>query len=116
MSFYNDIKCETNGYKHNSRCRYTHGYLCEDCYRFIPKGSLEFFVTEEITSIWMVLRRGESEINLTKELEELKDLVYHTNRYLRELNKQELESERDRIYGLLRKHNLKSSDCAIILK
>jgi len=41
--------------RHNHRCRYTHGYLCEDCRQFFPRDSVTYRSTELLSSLWMVL-------------------------------------------------------------
>lgn len=40
---------------HNSRINFTNGILCEDCGRFIKKGTLEYFMTSGIFDIRMAI-------------------------------------------------------------
>ncbi len=40
---------------HNSRCRYTNGYLCTDCGEFFSNESSVYRATELLTSLHMVL-------------------------------------------------------------
>ena len=40
---------------HNARCRYLHGYYCEDCDTFFHKDSDTYRSDELLQSIWMVL-------------------------------------------------------------
>ena len=40
---------------HNQRCRYTHGFYCEDCHTFFDKNSATYRSGEMLSSIWMVL-------------------------------------------------------------
>lgn len=40
---------------HNQRCRYTHGFYCEDCKTFFPVDSPTYRSDELLSSIWMVL-------------------------------------------------------------
>lgn len=40
---------------HNKRKRYSNGYYCNDCSRFISKDSPEYRQGELLSSIWMVL-------------------------------------------------------------
>ncbi len=41
--------------KHNQRCRYTHGFFCENCSTFFDKASATYRSGELLSSIWMVL-------------------------------------------------------------
>ena len=38
---------------HNHRCRYTHGFYCEDCNEFFPKKSATYRSGEYMSSLWM---------------------------------------------------------------
>ena len=40
---------------HNQRCRYTHGFYCEDCETFFDKDSSTYRSGELLSSIWMTL-------------------------------------------------------------
>ena len=40
---------------HNARCRYTHGFYCEDCHTFFPKDSPTYRSGELLHSLWAVL-------------------------------------------------------------
>ena len=40
---------------HNQRCRYTHGFYCEDCNTFFDTGSATYRSGEMLDSIWTVL-------------------------------------------------------------
>lgn len=40
---------------HSHRCRYTHGFYCEDCATFFDKDSPTYRSGELLSSIWMVL-------------------------------------------------------------
>lgn len=41
--------------KHNQKCRYTHGFYCEDCNQFFSKDSTVYRSTELLSNIYMVL-------------------------------------------------------------
>ncbi len=41
--------------QHNQRCRYEHGFYCEDCKTFFGKDSSTYRKGELLFSIWMVL-------------------------------------------------------------
>jgi hypothetical protein len=43
-------ECRNQKYPHNQRCRYTHGFQCDDCGTFIHKDSEEYLRTEELNS------------------------------------------------------------------
>ncbi len=49
--------------KHNNKCRYTHGFYCEDCNKFFSKGSLIYRSTELLCDIWMVLHNINADRN-----------------------------------------------------
>lgn len=54
---------------HNQRCRYTHGFYCEDCNVFFSKHSPTYRSSELLSSIWMVLNNinaARSRTNLPK--------------------------------------------------
>lgn len=38
---------------HNKRCRYAHGFFCEDCGTFFPKESATYRSGEYLSSLWM---------------------------------------------------------------
>ena len=40
---------------HNKRCRYTHGFYCEDCKTFFPKDSPTYRQDELMSSLWMAI-------------------------------------------------------------
>lgn len=40
---------------HTQRCRYTHGFYCEDCDTFFGAGSATYRSGEMLSSIWTVL-------------------------------------------------------------
>ena len=40
---------------HNQRCRYAHGFFCEDCNTFFARNSATYRSGELLRSIWMVL-------------------------------------------------------------
>jgi hypothetical protein len=40
-------ECRKQPYPHNQRCRYTHGFQCDDCNTFFPRESEEYIRTEE---------------------------------------------------------------------
>jgi hypothetical protein len=108
MNYLDSISCQSEGYVHNKRARFTHGYLCETCERFIPKDSLEYFMTEELSSIWMALnnrevkfRRGEIDFDLADELKELKSRLLDKP-YLRGLSFDDAINFRIEVYSLLK--------------
>lgn len=41
--------------EHNQRCRYGHGFFCEDCGTFFPKASPTYRGGELLCTLWMVL-------------------------------------------------------------
>lgn len=48
-------KCIRKGHEHNSRRRYTDGFLCNDCGEFFSKDSPTYRSGELLSSLWMVL-------------------------------------------------------------
>jgi len=54
MSEANEVERVVNC-RHNARCRYTHGFYCEDCETFFSKDSPTYRAGELLSSIWMVL-------------------------------------------------------------
>lgn len=65
---------------HNARCRYTHGFYCEDCSTFFPKESATYRSDELLSSIRMVLNNINVDLvraNKSKdeEIENLMDII-----------------------------------------
>ncbi len=48
-------ECENRKWPHNQRCRYSHGFLCEDCGEFFPKDSATYIRYELPSTISMVV-------------------------------------------------------------
>jgi len=49
------IECENRQRPHNARCRYSNGFLCEDCGEFFPKDSPTYIRYELPMDLWMVV-------------------------------------------------------------
>ena len=54
---------------HNQRCRYTHGFHCEDCDTFFPIESATYRSGELLCSLWMVMNN----INVDRHRNDLPD-------------------------------------------
>lgn len=118
-SYYSSLKCT-----HNKRCRYTTGFQCEEegCRRFIQRGTLEYFICEESSSIWMALHnrgvkfhRGESNVDISDELKEFKDKLFN-NEYLRNLTESEAEEFMNKTYELLNTKEIKRDEACKTLR
>ena len=59
-------ECITDGYRHNSRCRYTDGFFCEDCNTFFHKDSPTYRGGELLSSIHMVIGNIKSDFIIAK--------------------------------------------------
>lgn len=46
---------------HNARCRFTHGFLCEDCDTFFAKDSPVYRAGELLSSLWLALNNINAE-------------------------------------------------------
>ncbi len=123
-SYLKSIGCGTK-HVHNRRARYTNGFSCEDCGRFIDKETLEYFMTEGHSSVWMALhnrgvsfRRGESDSDISDELKELKELKDVLDDYDLLLGMSETECVElyFKTNDLLSKNNVSGKESAIILK
>lgn len=51
----NKDKCERNGFPHNRRARYPHGFFCEDCCTFFPFDSDTYRRYEYTDTLYMVV-------------------------------------------------------------
>ena len=49
------MRINTKHCSHNQKCRYTHGFYCEECGTFFPKESATYRSGEYLSSLWMVL-------------------------------------------------------------
>lgn len=48
-------ECEGRKWPHNNRCRYTHGFKCEDCGTFFPIESIGYKRHEYPSTLWMAI-------------------------------------------------------------
>jgi len=48
-------ECEKRTWPHNHRCRYTHGFECEDCGVFFPIDSIGYKRHEHPSTLWMAI-------------------------------------------------------------
>lgn len=110
-NFLSNLNCKTG---HNARRRYTHGYSCEDCGRFIDKDSLEYFMTEGHSTIWMVLHNRNIDKELQEELKSLKNRLFD-NHYLYNMPKFEAEIFKKQTYEILSRHNILESEAELPL-
>jgi len=102
---------------HNARCRYTHGYQCEDCNRFIKKDTLEYFMTEGYSDIWMALHNRGTKGVLHNDLNALKiKLATFNNDYIKTLTEKEAEIFMTETYGMLSIHNVLDTEATVTLK
>ena len=65
---------------HNRRCRFTHGYYCEDCNCFFEKAGPTYRSTELMSKIWMVLNNINVELKdagktVDEEVAQLKERI-----------------------------------------
>lgn len=54
-------ECETQEYPHNHRCRFIHGFFCNDCGTFFPKDRQTFMRYEYMFTLWGVLHTIQTE-------------------------------------------------------
>jgi len=47
--------------RHNARCRYTHGFFCEDCCTFFGKDSPTYRSDELLSTLWCVMHNINTE-------------------------------------------------------
>lgn len=106
------LKC-----RHNARCRYTHGYQCEDCNKFIKQGTLEYFMTEGCSDIWMALHNRGIKGVLHNDLNALKiKLATFNNDYIKTLTEKEAEIFMTETYDILSLHNVLDTEATVTLK
>lgn len=110
MSYKNTLPC-----MHNARCRYTHGYYCEDCGDFINKGTLEYFMTEGVIDIWMAIHNRSTEYKLNEKLTDLKESLFDKN-YLNSLNEAGAIEFRKNVYDILGRHGILDNEATVELK
>lgn len=118
MKYIANIKCGTKRkHPHNARCRYTHGYKCEDCGEFIKSGTLEYFMTESISGIWMTLNNRHIKHELPKDVKELMDKIWTSDDdFIYNLTETEAEEFRIDTYAILAKHGIIDDESSITLK
>ena len=101
--------------KHNARCRYIHGFYCEDCKTFFPKESPTYRKEELIDSIWMVLNNINVE-RLRAKKKPYKDVEYMQNKIgigIKHKNYEEIISEAEKI---MKKYKVNSDSATVTLK
>ena len=102
-----EIKCQHRGY----RTRFTSGFSCHECGKFIPYGTLEHFREEEANSLYWALHNvrarfilGQREKGLSPELEQLQEKLSYDK--IRDLSDSEILKLRDEAYSLFDKYNI----------
>lgn len=120
MSYLLSLKCG-NTYIHNNRMRFTDRFYCSDCGKFVYKDSLEYFMTEGISTIWMSIwnagipfKRGETDIDISKELKHLLKRL-DDKRFLRTLNEDECIEFMQETYKILRDNKLTGQEATLTL-
>lgn len=104
---------------HNAGTNHVNGKLCEDCGRFIEKGTLEYFMTDGIFEIWMALhnrgakyRRGETDKDLDIELKILIEKLEDRDGILK-MTEVDAKSFMDDTYKTLSKHKVLDTEALI---
>jgi len=122
MSYLKSITCRQGDYPHNARTRYTTGYYCRDCGKTISKGTLEYFMTEGISDVWMTLHnrncafnRGESKDALSAELTALMELT-SDSAIQRALSESEAQVFMDRTYAMLETNKISDTEATKIIR
>lgn len=103
------MKCPTN---HNQRCRYSHGFYCEDCNTFFPKDSSTYRSDELLSSIHMVLNNINVDLIRNNE-EEDKDVREMMNKIGIGVNHENYEELIAEAEVIMRKYN-KDADSAVV--
>jgi hypothetical protein len=122
MSYLNSIQCQKNGYYHSSRLRTTEGFHCEDCGEFVKKGTLQYFMTEGHTSIWMAIhnksadfRRGESKSDISDQLKTLLVTLFDST-LLNSLTEVQAIQLREDTYRILESEGIQDNEATVVIK
>lgn len=85
--------------RHNARCRYTHGFYCEDCHTFFSKDSPTYRSDELLSSIWMVLHNINAELGQADKepIEEVTELADRIGIGIKHDNYEELITEAEKL-------------------
>lgn len=95
--------------------RFTTGFACDDCGRFIQKGTLEYFMTEGHSSIWMALHNRGVNGEISDELSELMEKL-DCKEYLGTLNETQAQELMDYTYEILNMNKVSDDEATITLK
>ena len=100
---------------HNARCRYSHGFYCEDCNTFFAKDSPTYRSGELLGSIWCVLNN----INANSiqaggpRIEDALDMMNKIGIGLKHANYEELIAGAELV---MKKYNVNSDSASVVLK
>ena len=109
-------ECEKRAWPHNQRCRYTHGFHCEDCDTFFPRESPTYRRHEEISSLEMVIHNigcdyGKAKEPKPPEIEAFYDRTRH--KAVMMLTDAEVEALIDELMTFIHAHG-KNADSATL--
>lgn len=113
-SYLKSLNCGKK-YVHNNGTHFTHGKKCDDCGRFIEKGTLEHFMTVGVSTIWMAMHNNKNKSSYKKDAFLLMDRLMD-RRYLFSLTKKEAEYFRERTYFVLKQYGINEDDAILTLK
>lgn len=110
-------------YIHNNRERFTHGFRCNDCGRFIPNNTLEYFMTEGFFNIGLGINnmhvdfiRKERKSDITEELKRMMEKALSGDKWKYKLTKKQAEKLMNNTYQILDKYRIKDNAAIIVLK
>lgn len=100
---------------HNTRCRYTTGYYCEDCNIFFDKDTQTYRKTELLSNIWCVLHNinVESMRKNNQEIKEIRELLNKIGIHEEKENYEELIAESE---IMMKEYNKDSNSATITLE
>ena len=101
---------------HNQRCRYTHGFYCEDCSTFFDKDSVVYRSDELLSSIWMVLhninaKRCRDGKDPDKNVSELADEIDLGNKF-----REDYEDLISKAEVLMEKHGVNEDSATVAIR
>jgi len=101
--------------RHNARCRYTHGFFCEDCNTFFPKDSPTYRSSELLSDIWMVLHNINADLGQSGEshIEEIAELADRIGIGVKHENYEKLIAEAEK---LMAKYGKNSESASFVLQ
>ena len=100
---------------HNHRCRYTHGFYCEDCNKFFPISSPTYRSDELLSTLWMVMHNINAD-SIQKGGPEIKDALAMRDKIGINIKHDDYEKLIDEAEVVMKRHGASKDSATLVLK